>query len=763
MRKVLLMTVLIVLTWTNIFAYSFSAIGPGGQTLYYNIISAQVPGMPQSVAVTYPGTSADNPYSGYTQPTGNLVVPASVNYNGTDYIVAEIGERAFYGCTGLTGVLSLPSTITKIGNYAFYNCTGLNSSLSLPNGITNIGEYAFQNCRFEGVLNLPTALLQINNWSFAGCTRFTSVSFPANLTRIGNHAFDNCDGLTGQILIPDAVTSIGWRAFYDCDHITSVNTGNGVQYIYYGAFCHCDALNSLVVGDGVVRIYDFAFYGCNHLTTITMGASLQYIDYSVFAGCTSLSAITSKRISPPIVVTASLYRPDASLTISVDQGSPCSGQCCSTGQSVVIGNGYHTGYFSYHLYKNRHSYNHALYECPTNSSNSFTDSVGISGTYSRSYWFFGALYSIPNEEKPYLETFNGVSVSSIYLNVPCSALQAYQNSQYWQGFIKQGYMSYLVQAQTVDSVMGTAAVTQWPTCANPQAVVSATAQNDFHFTQWNDGNTDNPRTLGVTGDISLTAYFASNWVSVNITSNNANWGNASGSGTYYYNSEVTLYATAQPHYHFVRWNDGNTENPRTETIGQDLILTAVFEADTFHVTTSANDSVMGIALGSGVYPYNQSALLMAIPNDEYHFVRWSDGVTTNPRSILVTQDTTITAHFASNWLMVNTSSNNELWGSASGGGSYYYQTAALVTAEPNEHYHFVCWSDSSTENPRSIQVTEEISLTAIFAPNEYVLQLVTDDVNMGSVSGGGELSIWKCCRNICDSQCRLSLCGMERW
>ena len=775
MSKKLLLFFAFILSVFCSFAYSFSAIGPGGQTLFYNIISAQVPGMPQYVAVTYPGTSADNPYSGFTKPTGNLVIPASVNYNGTNYTVTEIGERAFYGCTGLTGSPTLPNTLTQIKAYAFYGCTGFSGNLTLPNSVTNIGTYAFYNAgftgtitfsnnittigtyafavgKFSGTLNLPTALTEVSNYAFAGCTRLTAVNFPANLTRIGNHAFDNCDGLTGALNIPDAVTTIGWRAFYDCDHITSVNTGNGVQYIYYGAFCHCGALNSLVIGDNVKRIYDFAFYGCNNLSTITIGNSLQYLDYSVFEGCTSLAAITMRRNTPPTLVTsATSYRPDPSQIITEDQGN-YSGRYSECAE-IINPNSTSAKRYVYYIYSRRHLYNES-YPCPFSTGNADSTAIIYSSykytwhnssntvTYEKYinvyfYWHYISLYQTPGDINKYLNTFQGVNTSLVYLHVPCSSLQAYQNSSYWAGFIKQGYMSYLVQAQTADSVMGTAAVTQWPTCSNPQAIITATAEDGYHFNHWNDGDTNSTRTINMTQDTSLTAYFASDFVNVNLSSNNTVWGTTSGGGTYNYNTPITISASSNPHYHFVRWSDGNTENPRIVTPNQDLFLTAIFTTDSYQVNVLSEDSLKGSVSGSGSFNYYHATIISATPNSDYRFVRWSDGVTTNPRTVLVTQDTTLTAHFVSNWVMVNTSSNNDLWGEVSGGGSYYYQTTALVTATPREHYHFVCWNDSNTVNPRNIQVTEELSLTAIFQPNTHTLQAFANDANMGVVSGGG--------------------------
>ncbi len=67
---------------------------------------------------------------------------------------------------------------------------------------------------------------------------------------------------------------------------------------------------------------------------------------------------------------------------------------------------------------------------------------------------------------------------------------------------------------------------------------------------------------------------------------------------------------------------------------------------TFTVTATSNDETMGTVLGGGIYGENQTATLTAQANEGHHFVQWNDGVTANPREVVVTCDTTFTAFFA---------------------------------------------------------------------------------------------------------------------
>lgn len=62
-----------------------------------------------------------------------------------------------------------------------------------------------------------------------------------------------------------------------------------------------------------------------------------------------------------------------------------------------------------------------------------------------------------------------------------------------------------------------------------------------------------------------------------VETNDPVMGTVYGSGEYAPNTEVEIGAQATTGYMFVRWNDGNTENPRTVRISSDLTFTAIFE------------------------------------------------------------------------------------------------------------------------------------------------------------------------------------------
>ena len=67
-------------------------------------------------------------------------------------------------------------------------------------------------------------------------------------------------------------------------------------------------------------------------------------------------------------------------------------------------------------------------------------------------------------------------------------------------------------------------------------------------------------------------------------------GTVTGGGTYNGGATATLTATPNTGYHFVQWQDGNTQNPRTITVTGDATYTAAFAPDAAPATVTATIS-----------------------------------------------------------------------------------------------------------------------------------------------------------------------------
>ena len=110
--------------------------------------------------------------------------------------------------------------------------------------------------------------------------------------------------------------------------------------------------------------------------------------------------------------------------------------------------------------------------------------------------------------------------------------------------------------------------------------------------------------------------------------------------------------TAAPNHGFLfsHWNDGDTTNPRTVFVTSDTAFTAFFRpAPLFSVSVRSDNDSLGYVLGDSSYFQNDPAVIKAVPLGENAlFTHWNDGDTLNPRSFIVTRDTSFTAYFE--WL-----------------------------------------------------------------------------------------------------------------
>jgi hypothetical protein len=141
-----------------------------------------------------------------------LNIPSEVMWDNISYPVIGIGDYAFNGYGGLT-ILSFPEGLTEIGDFSFSLCSGLTGELTLPASLTSIGGRAFYDCRGLSTLIFPGGLTTIGDYAFNGCSGLTTLTFPAGLTTIGYRAFRDCRGLTSIVLQPTTPPDLGDGAF----------------------------------------------------------------------------------------------------------------------------------------------------------------------------------------------------------------------------------------------------------------------------------------------------------------------------------------------------------------------------------------------------------------------------------------------------------------------------------------------------------------------------------------------------------------------
>ncbi|MBR1550390.1 MAG: hypothetical protein IJ634_07105 [Bacteroidales bacterium] len=62
-----------------------------------------------------------------------------------------------------------------------------------------------------------------------------------------------------------------------------------------------------------------------------------------------------------------------------------------------------------------------------------------------------------------------------------------------------------------------------------------------------------------------------------VSANNSDWGSVYGGGKYEAGTEIQIAASPVAGYKFARWNDNNTDNPRTIKVTEDAAYMAIFE------------------------------------------------------------------------------------------------------------------------------------------------------------------------------------------
>jgi len=271
---------------------------------------------------------------------------------------------------------------------------------------------------------------------------------------------------------------------------------------------------------------------------------------------------------------------------------------------------------------------------------------------------------------------------------------------------------------------------QTVSCGGNGTAVTAIPDSCYHFIEWSDTSTQNPRQDdSVSGNISVTASFAITTYSFTYSagSHGSLSGNTSqtvpcgGNGT-------AVTAIPDSCYHFTQWSDTSTQNPRQDGNASGAInVIASFAITDYSLTYSAgaHGSLSGNTSQTVPCGGNGTAVT-AIPDSCYHFTEWSDSYTVNPRQDNhITGNLTLTALFGiTDYSLVYLSGGD---GNIEGDTSQTVPcggNGTAVTAIPDWGYTFSHWSDLSEVNPRQDNnITMEESYTAYFVGNPVVLTI----------------------------------------
>ena len=210
-------------------------------------------------------------------------------------------------------------------------------------------------------------------------------------------------------------------------------------------------------------------------------------------------------------------------------------------------------------------------------------------------------------------------------------------------------------------------------------ILQAQPDSGYVFKQWSDGNTDNPRVVLVESDITYEAHYTALPAEEvvpptpptpatmhTVVVKGDELCSTTQSYSIEHGAQLTLQAQPDSGFVFQQWADGNTDNPRVVTVESDITYVATYTALPNDDEPSDSDMVRcTIYAGQCATPFTQQfkkgteLTIHATPNPCNRFVRWSDGNTDNPRTIVIQSNTTLYAEFAPDTFVIKVESADE--------------------------------------------------------------------------------------------------------
>ena len=635
--------------------------------------------------------------------SGDIVIPETFTYNSKTYTVTELDKFAFLQCTGLTSV-SLPNTLEKI-NMTFYECTAL-TSITIPESVTTLNPDAFAYCsglqaiycksyrsvpstgstKFNHIsaslpIYVPTPLLSDYRTQWSGMTNIQpDLFFAGGLYYTIDPAKQNAtvvqhpDGVGEynplvNVTIPEAieaygqtfsVDTIGKDAFYGCDELESITMPNSIVRIEEYAFYNCSAVKKFIIPGNVTFIGQRAFWDCKEMTSLAIYGNVATIGDYAFRNCSKIASITCEAATPPTCIyqclnsvtkTIPLYVPSESVNAYknatewkdftnikqlIDKCKDVN-NIEKAGEPIVLDSVYVIFVADRYAYVQDQSGTTLVYL--TYADENIKPGVRISNIRGSVMNYRGLPEVKPNNQAEWILTPGG-GETPIFVTVDDMPTADMVNQLV---YIPKG---------AIEGVF----------VAGSQANLDLTMQNGKVIKLRSQFKQAETFTADKVYDI-LVAVGKFNdeiqlyYIQIADTYNlyNIRFLNEDGSElqalsvpeglTPVYTGETPVKAeTDHSTFAFAGWD--KPVAPAEENATYTAVFDEIYKE--FTITVAVNDAAAGAAYGEGTYDYGTKVNLYAIPNADYHFVKWSDGVTDNPREVTVTADVTYTAVFEAN-------------------------------------------------------------------------------------------------------------------
>lgn len=167
----------------------------------------------------------------------------------------------------------------------------------------------------------------------------------------------------------------------------------------------------------------------------------------------------------------------------------------------------------------------------------------------------------------------------------------------------------------------------------------------------------------------------------------------------------------------------------------------------YTIATQSSPNNGGSTAGGGTYNKGDSCTVVANPANGFKFDGWynasNNKITSDARyTFTVNESMTLTARFAQNSIRITTKTNIPNAGTYTESQTIMYGGNYTVKAKAKDGFRFVGWYDGNTQLTSSDTytasgVTSDRTLSAIFVPTQYTVNLGASPKDGGTVSGGG--------------------------